>query len=133
MGHFTPETLQKFQELCAAGIDFGEGPTYDFAMCLKSDGDIYGIEPGEICKDGKPISDETAAKMKQKKGGDGARMAKLKQAFIKKLGREMNPKEAAKLKNMLALGVPIPAGESAESMLQKMIPKGEKVMPVKQA
>jgi hypothetical protein len=60
-------------------------------------------------------------------------MAKLKQAFIKKMGREMNPKEMAKLQNMLALGVPIPKGESAESMLQKMIPKGEKVIPVKSA
>jgi hypothetical protein len=133
MGHFTPETLQKFQELCAAGIDFGEGPTYDFAMCLKADGDIYGIEPGESCEDGKPISDEQGAKLKEKKKGTGSRLAKLKQAFIKKLGREMTPKELTKLNNMLAQGVPIPAGQSAESMLQKMIPKGEKVMPVKSA
>ena len=133
MSYFTKEALQKFQEMCAAGLDFGEGDAYDFAMCLKSDGDIYGVEPGEVCKDGKPISDETAARMKKNKGAEGSRMAKLKQAFIKKLGREMNPKEMAKLKNMLALGVPIPKGESAESMLQKMIPKGEKVMPVKSA
>ncbi len=133
MSYFTKEALEKFQEMCAAGIDFGESPAYDFAMCLMANGDVYGIEPGEKCKKGKPISDDQAAALKKKKGGTDARMAKLKQAFIKKMGREMNPKELAKLQNMLALGVPIPKGESAESMLQKMIPKGEKVMPVKTA
>jgi hypothetical protein len=133
MGHFTDETLQKFQEMCAAGIDFGEGPAYDFAMCIKADGDVYGIEDGESCKDGKPISEEQAAALKKKKGGTGARLSKLKEAFLKKTGREMTSKELAKLNNMLAVGVPIPKGQSAESMLQKMIPKGEKVMPVKSA
>ena len=132
MGHFTEDTLRKYQEMCAAGINFSEGPVYDFAMCIKADGDIYGIEPGESCKDGKPISDEQAAKMK-KKGSTGSRMAKLKEAFIKRMGREMTPKEQAKLNNLLAVGVPIPKGQSAGSMLQKMIPKGEKVMPVKSA
>jgi hypothetical protein len=133
MSYFTKEALEKFQEMCAAGLDFGEGPAYDFAMCLMANGDVYGIEPGEKCTKGKPISDEQGAALKKKKGGTDARMAKLKQAFIKKMGREMSPKEMAKLQNMLALGVPIPKGESAESMLQKMIPKGEKVMPVKTA
>ena len=133
MGHFTEDTLRKYQEMCAAGINFSEGPVYDFAMCIKADGDIYGIEPGESCKDGKPISDEQAANMKKKDSAKGSRMAKLKEAFIKKLGREMTSAEQAKLKNMLAVGVPIPKGQSAESMLQKMIPKGEKVMPVKSA
>jgi len=46
---------------------------------------------------------------------------------MQKTGREMNSKEQAKLKKMLAVGVPNPKGESAESMLQKMVPKGEKV------
>jgi hypothetical protein len=97
MGHFTPETLQKFQELCAAGIDFGEGPVYDFAMCLKADGDIYGVSPGEACEEGKPISDEKAAKIRAKKGNtSAARMAKLKAAFMKKMGREMTKEELAK-------------------------------------
>jgi len=32
-----------------------------------------------------------------------------------------------------SIGVKIPQGESAESMLQKMLPKGEKVVPVKEA
>lgn len=132
MGHFTDETLRKYQEMCCAGMDFSESPVYDFAKCLMANGDIYGVEPGESCEKGKPISDEQAAKLKKKDDG-GARMAKLKQAFIKKMGREMTPKEQAKLNNLLALGVPIPKGESAESMLQKMIPKGEKVMPVKSA
>ena len=44
MSYFTPEALQKFQEMCAAGMDFGEGPAYDFAMCLMANGDVYGVE-----------------------------------------------------------------------------------------
>lgn len=97
MGHFTKETLHKFQEMCAEGIDFGEGPAYDFAMCLKADGDIYGISPGEQCEDGKPISDERAAQLRSKKKvPSAARMAKLKAAFLKKTGREMTKEELAK-------------------------------------
>ena len=97
MGHFTPETLQKFQELCAEGLDFGEGPVYDFAMCIKPDGDIYGVEPGEACEDGKPISDAEAARIQSKKKmPSDARMAKLKAAFLKKTGREMTKTELAK-------------------------------------
>ena len=97
MGHFTEETLHKFQEMCAEGIDFGEGPAYDFAMCIKPDGDIYGVEPGEACEDGKPISDAQAARLQSKKGDSGsARMAKLKAAFLKKTGREMTKEELAK-------------------------------------
>lgn len=99
MGHFTPETLQKFQELCAAGIDFGEGPVYDFVQCLMSNGDIYGVEPGEVCEKGKQISDEQAAKLRaknKKKDTPEVRMAKLKKAFLKKTGREMSKEELAK-------------------------------------
>ena len=97
MGTFSEETLKKFNEMCAAGLDFGEGPVYDFAMCLKSDGDIYGISPGESCEDGKPISDEAAARIKSKKKvPSAARMAKLKGAFLKKTGRQMSKEELAK-------------------------------------
>ena len=97
MSYFTKEALEKFQELCAEGVDFGEGPAYDFAMCIKADGDIYGIEPGESCEDGKPISDKEAEKIRAKKGNiSEARMAKLKAAFRKKTGREMTPEEAKK-------------------------------------
>jgi len=124
MSYFSPEALEKFQAMCAEGMDFSEGNTYDFAKCVMPDGEVYGIEPGETCKQGKPIAD---GKKTEKKEGGGSRMAKLKQAFMKKTGREMNSKEQAKLKKMLAVGVPIPKGESAESMLQKMVPKGEKV------
>jgi hypothetical protein len=95
-----------------------------------SNGDIYGIEPGETCEVGKQISDEEA----KNKGNVNAKMSKLKQAFIKKLGRDMTSRELAKARNMIAsIGVKIPAGESAESMLQKMLPKGAKVHPVKEA
>jgi hypothetical protein len=61
-------------------------------------------------------------------------MAKLKKAFIQKMGRDMTSKELSKASNMIAsIGVNIPKGQSAEDVLQKMIPKGEKVMPVKSA
>ena len=130
MGHFSKETLEKFNAMCAAGVDFGEGPVYDFAKCLMANGDIYGIEPGESCEVGRPISDDEA----KSKDNVNTRMAKLKEAFIKKVGRDMSSKELAKARNMIAsIGVNIPKGQSAESVLQKMIPKGEKVMPVKEA
>ena len=107
MGHFTDETLKKFQELCAEGVDFGEGPVYDFAMCIKADGDIYGVEPGESCEDGKPISDKEAAKIRAKgkdKDSPDVRMAKLKKAFLKKTGREMTKEETAKASWMVNKG-----------------------------
>jgi len=127
MGHFSEETLQKFNAMCAAGVDFAEGETYDFARCVMPDGDIYGTK-GQ-CKVGKPIAD-----LEEKKDGKAdSRMAKLKRAFIRKVGREMNPAEIAKATNMLGVGVQIPAGKSAEDVLQQLIPKGEKVMPLKSA
>jgi hypothetical protein len=134
MSYFTKEALEKFQAMCAEGIDFGEGEAYDFAMCLMSNGDVYGVEPGEKCKAGRPISDEQGKKQKQ----INSRMSKLKAAFVKKIGREMTTKEMKKLQNMLAsaggVGVPIPAGQSAEDVLQRLIPKGEKVhTPVRTA
>jgi len=112
MGHFTRETLEKFQELCAAGIDFGEEAPYDFAMCLMANGDIYGIEPGEVCEKGKPVSDEQGAKLRaaklsaKAKGKDTSktRMAKLKKAFLKKTGREMTKEELTKASWMVKKG-----------------------------
>jgi len=107
MSYFTKEALEKFQELCAEGIDFGEDSAYDFAMCIKADGDIYGVEPGESCEDGKPISDKEAAKIRAKskdKDSPDVRMAKLKKAFLKKTGREMTKEEAAKAAWMVNKG-----------------------------
>jgi hypothetical protein len=130
MGHFSEDALKKFNAMCAEGVDFGEAPVYDFAKCLMSNGDVYGVEPGEACKVGRPISDEEA----KGKKNIGAKMSKLKRSFIKKIGREMTSKELSKAANLIAsIGVKIPQGESAESMLQKMLPKGEKVVPVKEA
>lgn len=99
MGTFTADTLRKFQEMCAEGMDFGEGEPYDFVQCLMASGDIYGIEPGESCEKGRQISDEQAAKLRAKKTKDGisdARMAKLRAAFRKKTGRDMSPEELKK-------------------------------------
>lgn len=107
MGYFTGDTLRKFQEMCADGVDFGEGPAYDFAMCLMANGDIYGIEPGESCEKGKPISDEQGKKLRAKgKDADSpdVRMAKLKKAFLKKTGREMTKEELAKAAWMVNKG-----------------------------
>ena len=107
MSYFTEEALRKFQEMCAAGLDFGEGPEYDFAMCLMANGDVYGISPGEVCEKGKPISDEQGAKLKAKKTkkeGADVRMAKLKKAFLKKTGREMNKEELAKASWIISKG-----------------------------
>jgi hypothetical protein len=129
MGYFAEDALQKFNAMCAEGVNFGEGPVYDFARCVMPDGEVYGTE-GQ-CKTGKPISD----KDESKKEGTDSRMANLKKSFIKKMGRDMTPAELKKAENMLAsIGIPIPAGESAESMLQKLLPKGAKVhTPVRQA
>lgn len=104
---FTEETLRKFQEMCAEGMDFGEGEPYNFVQCLMSNGDIYGVEPGESCEKGKQISDEQAAKLRAKgakKDSPDVRMAKLKAAFRKKTGREMNKEEKAKAAWMINKG-----------------------------
>ncbi len=129
MGHFNEEALRKFNSMCADGVDFSEGESYDFARCVMPDGEIYGTK-GQ-CKVGKPIADKEEEGNKKTDG----RMAKLKRAFIKKMGRDMTPAELKKAENMIAsIGVPIPEGESAESFLQKLLPKGEKVhTPVRQA
>jgi hypothetical protein len=100
MGHFTEDALTKFNAMCAVGVDFGEDPVYDFARCIKKDGEIYGISPGEVCKEGKQISDARAEK--ENKGQGISRMAKLRAAFIKKIGREMTSKELEKARNMIS-------------------------------
>ena len=122
---FSEEALKKFHEMCAAGLNFAEGESYDFARCIKSDGEIYGTE-GQ-CKAGKPLGE------KEEVGDSKAdsRMAKLKRAFIKKMDREMTPAEISKAMNMI--GIPIPKGQSAEDLLQQLLPKGEKVIPLKSA
>jgi hypothetical protein len=105
MSYFTKEALHKFQELCAEDVDFGEGPVYDFVMCLEPSGDIYGIEPGEKCEVGKQISDSEAAKLRGKKEeAPNVRMAKLKKAFLKKMGRDMTKEELTKASWMVNKG-----------------------------
>ncbi len=107
MGTFSEETLKKFNQMCGAGIDFGEEAPYDFAMCLMANGDIYGIEPGEKCKKGKSISDSRAKELRGKsksKDRPDVRMAKLKKAFLKKTGREMTKEELAKASWMVNKG-----------------------------
>jgi hypothetical protein len=127
MGHFNEEALRKFNVMCSEGVEFSEGDSYDFARCIMPDGSIYGTK-GQ-CKLGKPLKDkENGGESKTK-----SRMSKLKREFMKKLGREMRPNEVAKAQNMLGIGVPIPKGQSAEDVLQQLLPKGEKVIPVKSA
>ena len=107
MSYFTEEALKKFQEMCAAGLEFAEGEEYDFVQCLMANGDIYGIEPGESCEKGKQISDAEAAAQraaKVEKDSSAAQMAKLKRAFIKKMGREMTKEEAKKASWMVNKG-----------------------------
>ena len=101
MSHFTKESLEKFQEMCAEGMDFGEGPVYDFVMCLEPSGDVYGIEPGETCVKGRQISDEEGSKHLKNKDKTKSRMAKLKAAYLKKTGRKMSPAEMNKARQML--------------------------------
>jgi hypothetical protein len=127
MGHFNEDALKKFNEMCSKGVEFSEGDTYDFARCIMPDGSIYGTK-GQ-CKLGKPLKDKKPGET----SGTSSRMAKLKREFMKKLGREMKPSEVAKAQNMLGIGVPIPKGQSAEETLQRMLPKGEKVVPLKSA
>ena len=118
MGHFSEETLSNFNAMCAAGVDFGEGPVYDFARCIKKDGEIYGVSPGEACKEGKPIPDKK--KKEKEKGKQSSRMAKLRAAFIKKTGREMTAEELEKARNMI-----IRLGETGKNKTEKVMNKME--------
>jgi hypothetical protein len=99
MGYFNEESLHRFNLMCSEGVDFAEGDAYDFARCIKTDGEIYGVSPGETCKEGKPISDSKA--LRKVKGKTSSRMAKLRAAFIKKWKREMSPEEIKKAHNMI--------------------------------
>jgi hypothetical protein len=152
MSYFTEEALQKFNEMCAEGVNFGEEPVYDFARCVRPDGSAYGT--AGACKSGKQ-QDKDMAQLRDQKphkppagwkpyggGPDDKPGVKiplegvmqggwLKQAFEKKMGREMNAKEIAKAEKMI--GVLIPKGQSAEDVLQRMLPKGAKVHPVREA
>jgi hypothetical protein len=98
MGHFDEEALKQFQAMCAEGVDFGEGPVYDYAMCVKPDGEIYGVPAGDQCRGGKPISDKQGAQIKS--GASKSKLSKLKAAFLKKTGRNMTPEEQKKAKWM---------------------------------
>ena len=94
--YFSKEALEKFNELCAEGVDFGEEPVYDFSKCIMPSGEVYGVSKGEVCKKGKPL----VGAGPKKKGTAASRMARLKLAFLKKNGREMTPgemKQAIKL------------------------------------
>jgi hypothetical protein len=114
MGYFNEESLHKFNSMCSDGVNFAEGDSYDFARCIKTDGEIYGVTPGETCRGGKPISD---AKAEKKKGGKtSSRMSKLRAAFIKKWGREMSSEELEKARNMInRLGAKAEGKEKAGS------------------
>ena len=129
MGHFDEETLRKFNAMCSAGVNFSEGDSYDFARCIMPDGEIYGTA-GQ-CKQGKPIGDDKKSD-KDKKGDKHKRnLAKLMQMFQAKTGKDLSPKQLIAAANRI--GVPIPAGQSAEDFLKQLLPKGEKVIPVKSA
>ena len=130
MGHFSEDALIKFNAMCANGVDFSEGETYDFARCVMPDGEIYGTE-GQ-CKQGKPLGDkEEAPDKKSEKDKKTPNLAKLTQMFKLKTGKDMSPKQLVAAANRI--GIPIPAGQSAEDVLQRMLPKGEKVVPVRSA
>lgn len=96
--YFSKEALDKFNELCAEGVDFGEEPVYDFAKCIMPSGEIYGISKGEVCKKGKAL----VGKGPKKKGTAASRMARLKLAFLKKNGREMTPGEMKQAINLIS-------------------------------
>ncbi len=125
MGHFTEETLLKFNAMCAAGVDFGEGPVYDFARCIKKNGEIYGVSPGEVCKEGKQIPDKKKGE-EENKGKGISRMSKLRAAFIKKIGREMTAEELEKARNMISrLGVK--DEDKTANVLRKVKPGSKRV------
>lgn len=125
MGHFSEETLLKFNAMCAAGLDFGEGPVYDFARCIKKDGGIYGISPGEVCKEGKQISDKKKEEG-ENKGRGISRMSKLRAAFIKKIGREMTSEELEKARNMISR-LSAKDGDKTANVLRKVKPGSKEV------
>jgi hypothetical protein len=130
-GHFSEESLQRFSQLAAesAGIDFAEN-SYDFARCLMSDGTYYGVSKGETCKLGKSVPDKEKGDddKKEEKKPRKPSVAKLTKAFRARRGKDLTDKQLAAIAQKI--GVPIPSGKSAEDVLQKMLPKGEKVVPI---
>ncbi len=130
MGYFSEDALKKFNSMCADGVDFSEGETYDFARCIMPDGEIYGTK-GQ-CKQGKPIGDEEKSDKEVKGGKHSKNLSKLARMYRAKTGKDLSPKQLVAAANRI--GVPIPAGQSAEDVLQQLLPKGEKVhTPVRQA
>jgi hypothetical protein len=118
MGYFSADTLKKFNEMCADGIDFAEETPYDFARCVAPSGEFYGTD-GQ-CKTGKPVAE------KEKKSP--ADLRKIMAAYESKTGNPMPKKLVASTANRI--GVPIPDGMGAEQFLKTLLPKGEKVVPI---
>jgi len=133
-GYFSEESLNRFSQLAAesAGINFAEN-SYDFARCLLPDGTYYGVSKGETCKLGKSVPDREKSDKDEKEDEKPRKrsIAKLTKAFRAKRGKDLTDKQLAAIAQKI--GVPIPSGKSAEDVLEKMVPKGEKVMPVKSA
>jgi len=131
MGSFSQEALKKFNEMCSVSANFAEGETYDFVRCIMPDGEIYGTK--HQCKQGKPLSEGKEKKEKtDKESASGERkLAKLTKMFRLKNGRDMSAAQLTAAANKI--GVPIPQGKTAEQYLQELLPKGEKVMPVRSA
>lgn len=119
MGHFSAETLKKFNEMCADGIDFAEETPYDFTRCVAPSGEFYGTD-GQ-CKTGKPVAE------KEKKSST-TDLRKIMAAYERKTGSPMSNKLVASTANRI--GVPIPDGMGAEQFLKTLLPKGEKVVPI---
>jgi hypothetical protein len=130
MGYFNEESLLKFNEMCSDGVNFAEGDSYDFARCIMPDGEIYGTK-GQ-CKQGKPIKDKEKTEESKESKKRKRDLAKLTEMYRAKTGKDLSPKQLVAVANRI--GVPIPAGKSAEDVLQQLLPKGEKVhTPVRSA
>jgi hypothetical protein len=130
MGYFNEESLHKFNLMCSDGVSFAEGDSYDFARCIMPDGEIYGTK-GQ-CKQGKPVGEGEKSKKDAKGDKNKENLAKLTRMYRAKTGKDLSPKQLVAVANRI--GVPIPAGKSAEDVLQQLLPKGEKVhTPVRSA
>lgn len=122
MGHFTEETLHKFNAMCVAGVDFGEGPVYDFTRCVKASGEAYGTQGA--CKSGVETPDMDL-------GGSKKDIRKIMNAYLQKTGKSMTMKQLVAAADKI--GLPIPPGKTAEEFLKQLLPKDEKVVPIKPA
>lgn len=117
--------------MCIISANFAEGETYDFVRCVLPSGEVYGTK--HQCKQGKPLGEKDKAEEKVDKedGSSKRKLAKLTKMFRMKTGRDMSAAQLTAAANKI--GVPIPQGKTAEQYLQELLPKGEKVMPVKSA